>query len=96
MCRIPALRDRLRDPSVQYSDAVRDALLEALMSAASDLVILPVQDVFGWRDRINRPASVSDENWTWRLPFPVDDLATREDARARAAFLRRLTTESGR
>ena len=29
-----------------------------------------VQDVFGWRDRINEPATVNDDNWTFRLPWP--------------------------
>ena len=36
------------------------------------LVALP--DIFGWRDRINVPSSVNDENWTWRLPWPVETL----------------------
>ena len=38
----------------------REAMLEALFASASDLLILPIQDVFGWRDRINQPATVSD------------------------------------
>ena len=38
------------------------------------MLILPIQDVFGWRDRINQPATVGDQNWTWRLPWPSDRL----------------------
>ena len=38
-----------------YGPAVRDALLEMLLASGSDLTLLPVQDVFGWRDRINDP-----------------------------------------
>ena len=79
-----------------YSPAVRDALLEALFSAGSNLVILPMQDVFGWRERINRPASVGDENWTWRLPFAVEDLMTSGEPLERAAFLRRMSSRHGR
>ena len=40
-----------------YGPAVRDALLEILLASGSDLTLLPVQDVFGWRDRINEPAT---------------------------------------
>ncbi len=40
-----------------YGPAVRDALLEMLLASGSDLTLLPVQDVFGWRDRINEPAT---------------------------------------
>ena len=50
---------------------LREALLESLYASGADLLILPMQDVFGWRDRINQPATVGDDNWTWRLPWPV-------------------------
>ena len=55
--------------------------------SSSDIVLLPIHDVFGWRDRINTPAVISDDNWTWRLPWPVEDLreAGRERARSRAS-----------
>jgi len=52
----------------------RDALLQALMASSSQLVVFPVQDVFGWRDRINEPGTVSDSNWTFRLPWPSNRL----------------------
>ena len=41
--------------------AVHEALLEALFASGADLLILPIQDVFGWRDRINQPATVGDD-----------------------------------
>ena len=53
---------------------VHEALLETLFASGSDTLILPIQDVFGWRDRINQPATVGDANWTWRLPWPTDRL----------------------
>jgi 4-alpha-glucanotransferase len=87
---LPALQafaDRSNDP---YSADLRDALLSVMAGARSDFVIFPMQDIFGWRDRINTPASINDENWTWRLPFPVDELMTRPDAMERARFLRSL------
>jgi len=49
-----------------------------------------MQDIFGWRDRINVPGLISDTNWTWRLPWPVDRLATTPEAEERAAFWRRV------
>jgi 4-alpha-glucanotransferase len=67
---------------------LREALLESLYGSGANLLILPVQDVFGWRDRINRPATVSDDNWTWRLPWPSDRLATEPQATALADQLR--------
>ena len=42
------------------------------MASGSDILILPMQDVFGWPERVNRPATVNDRNWTWRLPWSVD------------------------
>jgi len=93
---LPLLRERGTPPDRPFSDATRDALLEALFAAGSDLLILPLQDIFGWRDRINRPASVGNENWTWRLPTTVEDLMTAPGPSARASFLRRLSREYGR
>jgi 4-alpha-glucanotransferase len=69
-------------------DRVRDVLLEAIFASGSDLVLLPLTDVFGWRDRINIPATLSDENWTYRLPWPVDRLDEVPEARERQARLR--------
>ncbi len=51
---------------------LRVAVLRSLLSSGSCLTLIPLQDVFGWSDRINTPAVVDDINWTWRLPWPVD------------------------
>lgn len=87
---IPALRAAGVQPGDPFSDAVRDALLHALFGAGSDIVLVPVQDAFGWRDRVNTPAVVHDDNWSWRLPWPVEDLSIDPAAAERAAFLRSL------
>ena len=71
-----------------YSATVRDTLLETLYASGSDLLLLPVQDAFGWRDRINEPATLSDENWTYRLPWPVDQLDEIPEAFERKEQLR--------
>jgi 4-alpha-glucanotransferase len=84
---MPALRS-LADagPHLAWSDQLRDALLTAAFNAGSDDVFMPMQDVFGWRDRINTPATVGDENWTWRLPWPIDHWPAVPDAVERAAW----------
>ncbi|MGE0041556.1 MAG: 4-alpha-glucanotransferase [Vicinamibacterales bacterium] len=73
-----------------------DALVRALLDSASRLVILPVQDVFGWTDRVNTPATVGEANWGFRLPWPVDTMAERPDVRERARLLRQWTAAAGR
>jgi 4-alpha-glucanotransferase len=78
------------DPSAPWSGTLRDAVLRLMANAASDHLFFPIQDVFGWRDRINIPATVGDHNWTWRLPWRVDEWLSRDDTRERAAFLKGL------
>jgi 4-alpha-glucanotransferase len=75
---------------------VRDALIEALFASGSDLLTLPVQDVFGWPDRINVPAVVDQRNWTWRLPWPVDRIAGESEAAERQRALRRWAVRHAR
>jgi len=74
-----------------YNETVRDVLLEALWASRSDLLLLPLPDVFGWRDRINEPAVIADKNWTFRLPWPCDRLDQVPEARERQQRLREWT-----
>ncbi len=78
------------------TEALRAAVLRALLSASSCLTLIPLQDVFGWTDRINTPAVVDDVNWTWRLPWPVDTWLDREDTVAHAHVMKEWTREAGR
>ena len=97
--RAAADRARVGRPSptaAPFTPALRDAILRTLYASASDLLLIPFQDVFGWTDRINTPATVTDENWTWRLPWPVDTLADQSAASERAALLRAWARETGR
>ncbi len=72
----------------RLSPALRDVFLEVLFASGSDFLLIPVQDVFGWPDRINVPGSEDDANWTWRLPWPVDTLDDVDAARERSTALR--------
>ena len=83
-------------PDAPFVPAVRDAIVAAMFEASSELVLFPVQDVFGWSDRINQPATVNDHNWTFRLPWAVDRLDTIPEARERQLALRREADRSGR
>jgi 4-alpha-glucanotransferase len=78
------------------TEAARDAIVRSLLSAGSFLTLLPLQDVFGWTDRINTPAVVDDINWTWRLPWPVDVWLHHDEALARADRLKAWTREADR
>jgi 4-alpha-glucanotransferase len=93
---LPGVRESGCSPDAPFSPAVRDAFLRVLFRAASRLVILPIQDVFGWRDRINVPGVVNEQNWTWRLPWAIDDLDRAPDVREREAFLAALCRDTGR
>lgn len=72
------------------------ALLRLLFSARSELSLVLVNELLGDRSRINTPGTVNDENWTWRLPRPIEDL--RDDAKLvdRFAAIRALVAASGR
>jgi 4-alpha-glucanotransferase len=86
----------LTDLTMPWSDTLRDALIDLVLHAASDDVFLPIQDLFGWRDRVNTPGTVGDQNWTWCLPWSVEELFALADPRARAGSLRRLVAAAGR
>lgn len=85
---LTAIGATTRDAGNDFGPAVRDQLLEALYASGSDLLVLPVQDVFGWTDRINVPGVIDDINWTWKLPWLVDEFDAHAEATARAATLK--------
>ena len=97
MSALRRVAERRQDLSDQpFDEEIHHALLEALFGSGSDLLMLPIQDVFGWRDRINEPATVNADNWTFRLPWPVDQFGRIAEARDRQAALRRLSESSHR
>ena len=69
---LAALRARAPDT---YDDGVRDALLDLLYLSGSDLLLLPFQDALGARERVNVPGTVTEDNWTYRMPVEVARLA---------------------
>ncbi len=91
---IPSVRERLAEDDLASIDApglpnaIHEALIETLYASGSNILILPIQDIFGWRDRINQPATVSESNWTWRLPWLSDRMSTEPAAMEVAKQLR--------
>jgi 4-alpha-glucanotransferase len=73
-----------------------DKIIRALYASPARLVVLPVQDLFGWDDQINRPGTIDDINWSYRLPFAIEDRERIPGLRERIAALRALADASGR
>jgi 4-alpha-glucanotransferase len=85
---------RLRERAPEAFDGeVRDALLALIYGSGSDLALLPFQDLLGARERVNLPGTVSDDNWTYRIPV---DLVVLASDRGTTARLRGLAVQSGR
>jgi len=93
LLQLPALASLRERAPPAFDDGVRDALLSLVYGAGSDLLLLPFQDLFGARERVNVPGTVTDENWTYRMPM---DLATLLEDRRSAERLRALAGASGR
>jgi 4-alpha-glucanotransferase len=90
---LPGLAPLRGRAPARFDDSVRDALLELLYGARSDLLLLPFQDLFGHRERVNVPGTVNDQNWTYRMPTTLSRLTADLDARHR---LRSLAERHGR
>jgi 4-alpha-glucanotransferase len=62
---------------------VIEKVISQVLGSGSSLVIFPVQDILAVfpryadkdpsRERINIPGTVSDENWSWRIPGTVEE-----------------------
>ncbi len=93
---LPALRGLDATQTSRFGPPVHEALLEAVYGSGSDLLLLPIQDVFGLRERINLPGTVSEENWSYRLPWTIGNLAREPMAQAGMARLADLAVRHGR
>jgi 4-alpha-glucanotransferase len=89
-------RRRFGFDSARYDATIRDGIIEKIYEAGSNLVLLPIQDAFGWRDRINLPATIGDRNWTYVLPWPSDTATAQPEAVQCANRLAGLAYQTGR
>jgi 4-alpha-glucanotransferase len=72
------------------------ALLRLLFSSRSGLTLLLAQEILGDKTRINTPGTVTSNNWTWRLPRPIEDLAGDAVLGARLEAIRALAVAAQR
>jgi 4-alpha-glucanotransferase len=70
----------------RLDDRLRERIIEGIYASPSRLAICPIQDLFGWKDRINVPGTVSERNWSWRMPFATS--AAIDDGRLRDEITR--------
>ena len=74
----------------RYTPRTRDALLDLAYSASSDALLTPITDALGWRDRMNTPGTVGMHNWTFRLPWTIEELSSAAEPVATALRLAHL------
>ncbi|HET9157856.1 MAG TPA: 4-alpha-glucanotransferase, partial [Myxococcaceae bacterium] len=86
----------LRPPPATFTPDVHQRVLSTAERAASQVCVLPWQDVLGETERINLPGSFGDANWAYRIAAPVEELEGRQEMREAAARLRALTQAAGR
>lgn len=72
------------------------SLLRRLYESGSVLTIIPIQDLFGWVDRINTPATTGGVNWTYRLPMEIGALDKAPAIRGRMTLVRALIDQTER
>jgi 4-alpha-glucanotransferase len=88
---------RLRGPTqAQFTPETRSALLELAYVASSDALLTPVTDALGWTDRMNTPGTVGTHNWTFRLPWALEELFSTPAPVATARELAHLAERYGR
>lgn len=93
---VPQLGDVPEDIARSYNHRVESALLEALYASPSRTLVIPVQDVFSLRERINVPNTVGPQNWSWRLPWSAETLLEEDHVASRFDALAGLAERHGR
>jgi 4-alpha-glucanotransferase len=93
LLRLPGLTEL--DPEQGFDDRARDALLKLIYSAPSTLVLVPLQDALGTRERINVPGTVGEQNWSYRIATDIEALLSEESSTARLAALAAETDRAG-
>ena len=72
------------------------ALLRLLFSARSALSMVLATELFGERTRINTPNTVGPQNWSYRIPAPLERLESDEGLRSRLELFGALLRQAGR
>ena len=88
-------------PEIPCFELVKEAILKRLLESKANFVVLPFQDIFGLgeEERINFPGTFGDHNWSWKMPFTVEELALappETEIYKCSAFLKEETKSAGR
>jgi 4-alpha-glucanotransferase len=82
-----------------YTPAAAEKLLEGFFMTSAEMCILQIQEFFALdtdlrrdpvQERINVPGTVSELNWTYRIPVPLEKLLDRERL---CSIIQKLTTK---
>jgi 4-alpha-glucanotransferase len=85
-----------RLPQAGADDARALGMMRTLMQSGSQLALALAPELLGEKERINTPGTVSEDNWGYRLPKPIEDLSKDERVVARFDVLREMIAASGR
>ena len=84
------------EPPREFTDQLHEAYTRTVLQSPSWLAVFQITDVFGMTARFNTPGSVSQGNWSYRLPNTVKELDEDPVLLAQAEMFSRLAQESGR
>lgn len=80
----------------KFDVQVHRTIIKKLIEGGSSLVILPIQDMLGIDGRINTPGTVTDNNWTWRFPVPIEEIGKNDRFKETLQFYNEILISSGR
>ncbi len=63
-------------PWPPFTEGIRLRLIKALFSSNSRNALLMVTELFSIDERINRPGTTGFQNWSFRLPWTIDQIDT--------------------
>ena len=85
-----------QEPPRDFTDELHEAFTRAVLQSPSWLAVFQITDVFGMTARFNTPGSVSESNWSYRLPHTVKELDEDPVLLGQAEMFSRLAQETGR
>jgi len=94
--KLPSLAPHAAHLGPRFTREVHKALFDLLNASNSELVLFLIQDVLGTHDRINTPATVGHQNWTYRLPGTVEQLQHDAEVAAIVAMVHKSIETHGR
>ncbi len=80
---------------------VKESILLKLYESKAQFAVIPFQDIFGLGEehRINLPGTFGNLNWSWRMPFTLEELINSSPDSERgkaAAFIKEISSKTNR